>query len=39
MFIRISSQTPIPEILSDDAAAELIRKMGRLGIFADERWR
>ena len=39
MFVRISSQTPIPEILSDDAAAELIRQMGHLGIFADERWR
>lgn len=39
MFIRISSLTPIPEILNDADAAELILKMGRLGIFADERWK
>jgi hypothetical protein len=39
MFVRISSQTPIPEVLSDAASAELIRQMGRLGIFADERWK
>lgn len=39
MFIRISSLTPISEILNDADAAQLIRKMGRLGIFADERWK
>ena len=39
MFIRISSNTGIPEILNDPVAAGLLRGMSRLGIFAEERWR
>ncbi len=39
MFIRISSSKNIPELLNDAEIAGLIGKMGRLGIFTDERWR
>jgi hypothetical protein len=39
MFVRISSNKPMKELLADPDVRFLFSRLGRLGIYADEKWR
>jgi hypothetical protein len=38
MFIRVSSNLPIADLISDPANAELLNTLAPLGVFADQTW-
>jgi hypothetical protein len=39
MFIRISSNLPIEQILADPANRELLQALQGLGVFSDREWK